>query len=172
MSEAARTFAYDALPYEPVIPTMLADLVSAHGHNDFVVSLTGTGTVERITYAQADERSAEMAARLLGAGVAKGVRVGILAPNGPDFAVAFLAVTRIGAVAVPINTFFQPQELWWLLRDADVHTLLSVDTLIGKDILARISEAAGPPGSTAKPTFSCLPFSATARSITHAVPAP
>jgi acyl-CoA synthetase (AMP-forming)/AMP-acid ligase II len=143
MNDAARTFTYDALPYEPVVPAMLANLVSTHGHNDFVVSSVGDGTVERITYADAGERSANMAARLVAAGVTKGARVGILAPNGPDFAVAFLAVTRIGAVAVPINTFFQPQELWWLLRDADVHTLLSVDTLLGKDMLARITEAAG-----------------------------
>jgi acyl-CoA synthetase (AMP-forming)/AMP-acid ligase II len=145
MNDAARTFTYDAVPYEPVIPAMLANLVAAHGHNDFVVSSLGDGTVERITYADADERSAEMAGRLVAAGVTKGVRVAILAPNGPDFVIAFLAVTRVGAVAVPINTFFQPQELWWLLRDADVHTFLLVDTLLGKDMLARITEAAGCP---------------------------
>jgi acyl-CoA synthetase (AMP-forming)/AMP-acid ligase II len=143
VSGAARTFTYDTLPYRPVIPAMLANLVAAHEHNDFIVSSAGNGTVGRITYAQANERSDNMARRLLAAGVTKGSRVGILAPNGPDFAVAFLAATRIGAVAVPINTFFQPQELWWLLRDADVHTLLSVDTLLGKDMLARIGEAAG-----------------------------
>ena len=34
---------------------------------------------------------------------------------------------RIGAVAVPINTFFQASELGWLLRHADIHTLLNQD---------------------------------------------
>lgn len=143
MGESARTFSYEPLPYAPVVPSMLADLVAAYGANDFVVSSAGGGTIERITYGQADARSGEMARRLLAAGVVKGVRVGILAPNGPDFAVAFLAATRIGAVAVPINTFFQPTELRWLLRDADIHTLLSVDSLLGKDMLARITEATG-----------------------------
>ncbi|BBZ71767.1 class I adenylate-forming enzyme family protein [Mycobacterium paraseoulense] len=150
MSEAPRTFAYEPMPYAPVVPAMLVDLVAAYGDNDFVISTAGGGTIERITYAQAAARSAEMARRLLAAGVIKGVRVGILAPNGPDFAVAFLAATRIGAVAVPINTFFQPPELSWLLRDADIHTLLSVDSLLGKDMLARVGNATGelpPPGA-------------------------
>ncbi len=143
MSRSIRTFSYEPLPYAPVVPAMLAGLVAAHGDNDFVVSSVGDGTVERITYAQADARSAEMARRLIAAGVTKGVRVGVIAPNGPDFVVAFLAATRIGAVAVPINTFLSPRELGWLLRDADIHTLLSVDSLLGKDMLARVGEAVG-----------------------------
>lgn len=149
MSEVARTFTYDPLPYAPVVPSMLADLAAAYGDNDFVVASVGGGSTERITYAQADSRSAELARRLLAAGITKGVRVGIIAPNGPDFAVAFLAVTRIGAVAVPVNTFFQPPELRWLLRDADIHTLLSVDSLLGKDMLARVAEATGHPSIAA-----------------------
>lgn len=140
---AARRYEYDPLPYQPVLPVMLANVVAAHGDHDFVVASDGTRNDERITYAQADERSADMARRLIAAGVTKATRVGILAPNGPDFVVAFLAATRIGAVAVPINTFFQPAELAWLLGDADIHTLLSVDTLLGKDSLARIREATG-----------------------------
>jgi acyl-CoA synthetase (AMP-forming)/AMP-acid ligase II len=138
-----RSFTYEPLPYPPVMPSMLAQLVAAHGDNDFIVSSVGDGTVERITYAEAAGRSAKMACRLLAAGVTKATRVGILAPNGPDFVVSFLAATRIGAVAVPINTFFQPPELRWLLRDADIHTVLAVDTLIGKDIRRRLADAIG-----------------------------
>ncbi|MDX1884161.1 class I adenylate-forming enzyme family protein [Mycolicibacterium sp. 120270] len=125
------------------MPAMLATVAADNGPSDFVVSSRDDGTVERITYAEAEIRSADMAARLLAAGVTKGMRVGILAPNGPDFATAFLAITRIGAVAVPINTFFQPAELHWVLRDADVHTLLAVEELLGKDVLGRIEAAAG-----------------------------
>lgn len=148
-----RTFTYDPLPYQPVMPKMLAEVVAAHKYNDFIVSSVGDGTDQRISYAQADTRSAEMARRLIAAGVTKGARVGILAPNGPDFAVAFLATTRIGAVAVPINTFFQPTELAWLLRDGDIHTLLSVDTMFGKDIHQRIVEAIGGPTSADGPLY-------------------
>ncbi|MGX9793023.1 class I adenylate-forming enzyme family protein [Mycobacterium sp. MMS18-G62] len=143
MTLAAMKFHYDSLPYEAAMPAMLATVAAAHGSSDFVVSMGADGTVDRITYAEAETRSADLAARLLAAGVTKGVRVGILAPNGPDFAAAFLAITRMGAVAVPINTFFQPAELHWVLRDADVQTLLAVDMLLGKDVLERIEAAAG-----------------------------
>lgn len=143
MGGRVRTFTYEPLPYEPVMPAMLADLVAAHTDNDFIVSSVGDGTDERITYGEAGIWSAEMARRFIAAGVSKGTRVGILAANGPDFAVAFLAVTRIGAVAVPINTFFQPAELAWVLRDADIHTVVSVETLLGKDIRVRLADAVG-----------------------------
>lgn len=141
--QTSPVFRYDPLPYDAVLPAMLAAVTGAHGANDLVVTATGSGDVERITYAEAEKRSADMAARLLAAGVTKGVRVGILAPNGADFVIAFLAVTRIGAVAVPINTFFQPTELHWVLRDADIHTLLAVESLLGHDVLDRIEQAAG-----------------------------
>lgn len=139
----APAFRYDPLPYDAVLPAMLAAVADAHGPHDLVVTATGDGGVERLGYAQAHDRSADMAARLLAAGVTKGARVGILAPNGADFVTAFLAVTRIGAVAVPINTFFQDAELHWVLRDADVHTLLAVETLLGRDLLDRIETATG-----------------------------
>lgn len=136
-------FRYEPLPYDAVLPAMLSAVVGAHGSNDLVVTATADGAVERITYAEAQTRSADMAARLLASGVTKGVRVGVLAPNGADFVTAFLAITRIGAVAVPINTFFQAAELHWVLRDADIHTLLAVETLLGRDVLDRIETATG-----------------------------
>ena len=140
---SARTFHYETLPYEPVMPAVLAAVTASHAQSDLVVAGLPDGACERITYGQADCDSATMAARLLAAGVTKGVRVGILAPNGPDFVVAFLAVTRIGAVAVPLNTFLGPAELAWVLRDADVHTVLSVESILGNDMLARLAAAAG-----------------------------
>jgi acyl-CoA synthetase (AMP-forming)/AMP-acid ligase II len=137
----ARRFAYGHLPYRPTIPEMWCAVVTAHRSRDFIVSARADGTVERITYGEADARSRELARALLDLGVVKGARVGILAPNGPDFAIAFLAATRIGAVAVPVNTFFQPPELAWVLRHADVHTLLTVPSLLGKDTLERLEAA-------------------------------
>lgn len=137
-----RTFEYPPLPYQPTIPVVLASVAAEHGDHDLVVTCREDGSVDRISYAQADSESATMAARLVSLGVTKGVRVGILAPNGPDFVTAFLAVTRIGAVAVPLNTFLQPAELAWVLRDADIHTVLSTETILGKSMLDRIRAAA------------------------------
>jgi acyl-CoA synthetase (AMP-forming)/AMP-acid ligase II len=136
-----RAFTYPPLPYDPTVPAMWRSVVAALGDHEFVVTTRGDGTTARITYEEADARSADLARRLLAAGVVKGTRVGLLAPNGPDFAVGVLAATRIGAVIVPINTLFQPRELAWVLRDSDVHTLLTVPAILGKDCLDRIEAA-------------------------------
>ena len=116
-------------------------VVAAHAEHEFVVATRSDGTTERITYGEADVRADALARRLLAAGVGKGTRVGMLAPNGPEFAVGVIATTRIGAVIVPINTLFQPRELAWVLRNSDVHTLLTVPEILGKDCLDRIVNA-------------------------------
>jgi acyl-CoA synthetase (AMP-forming)/AMP-acid ligase II len=141
MTTPTRRFEYGNLSYRPTLPEMWRTVVAAHRGRDLIVSARVDGTVERLTYGEADARSRELARSLLDLGVVKGIRVGILAPNGPDFAVAFLAATRLGAVAVPINTFFQPPELTWVLRHADIHTLLTVPSLLGKDTLERLEAA-------------------------------
>ena len=43
----------------------------------------------------------------------------------PFKVLAWLAATRIGAVVVPLNTFFKARELGWMLRHADVAVLLT-----------------------------------------------
>ncbi len=110
------------------------------GDSDAVAATSDHSSLQRISYRQVDVESAAMAARLVAAGVGKGVRVAVLAPNGPLFLVALLAVTRIGAVAVPINTFCMPTELQWILRDADVHTLLACESVGGVDIHSRLRD--------------------------------
>lgn len=88
---------------------------------------------ERLTYGEAERRSGELARRLLAAGLGAGSRVALLYPNTPDFVVAWLAVSRIGAVAVPLSTFSTGPELVGLLRNADVTLLLATPTFRGHD---------------------------------------
>jgi acyl-CoA synthetase (AMP-forming)/AMP-acid ligase II len=122
--------------FEPTIPVLLRAAVERHGDRTLIVQ----GDV-RMTYRDADERSARLACGLLASGIGKGTRVGLLMPNGPDWIVACLAVTRIGGLLVPINTFYQPRELGWVLRHADVHTLLAVARFRNHDYLARLEAA-------------------------------
>jgi acyl-CoA synthetase (AMP-forming)/AMP-acid ligase II len=104
---------------------------------------------DRLTYAQAEARSAELAKGLLASGVGKGTRVGLLAPNGPDWIVGWLGASRIGAVVVLLNTYSKARELGWVLRHADVQVLLTVDGHLGHDYLERLEQAA--PGLAGQP---------------------
>lgn len=100
---------------------------------------------ERLSYAEADERSAVLAARLTTLGVGKGSHVGILYPNGAQWVVAMLAAARIGAVVVPFSTFSTAVELRRQLRDSDVGVLLATRAFRTHDYVRALGEAVGVP---------------------------
>src|SRR5262245_11044115 len=95
----------------------------------------------RLTYAQAEAESAEFALSLLASGIGKGTRVGLLFPNCPEWAIAFFGLARVGAMVVPISTFYQARELGWVLRHADVQWLLCCERMLRSDFLARLESA-------------------------------
>jgi acyl-CoA synthetase (AMP-forming)/AMP-acid ligase II len=121
----------------PTVPIFIRSLAKKHGDHELIVL-----DDRRISYREAESESARLARGLLARGVAKGTRVGVLMPNGPDWLVAWLAVARLGAVLVPLNTFFQTREMHWILRHADVHTLLMLPSLLGHDYCERLEAAA------------------------------
>jgi acyl-CoA synthetase (AMP-forming)/AMP-acid ligase II len=94
----------------------------------------------RLTYRDAERESAALALGLLRAGAGKGTRVGLLAPNGPDWVVGWLAATRIGAVTSLLNTYHRARELSRVLRHGDTQILLTADRHLDHDYLARLEE--------------------------------
>jgi acyl-CoA synthetase (AMP-forming)/AMP-acid ligase II len=97
----------------------------------------------RLSYCDAESRSRRIASALLEAGVGRGSRVSMLFGNGPDFAVCFLAVTRIGAVAMPISTLCTAHEIRGMLKGADAEYLIAVPDYRGKDLSQVVAEAIG-----------------------------
>lgn len=120
-------------PYEPTVPVFLRTRTEAHGDRPLI--LLGD---ERIRYADAERRSARLAKGLLASGIGKGARVAVLFPNGPAWVVAWLALARIGAIVVPLNTFYKPRELGYVLRHSDVQALLCVPRFLNNDYLERL----------------------------------
>jgi acyl-CoA synthetase (AMP-forming)/AMP-acid ligase II len=100
---------------------------------------------ERISYAEADHRSAELARGLIAHGAGKGTHVGLLYPNGSEFVVGMLAAARIGAVVIPFSTFVTARELREQLVDSDVEILLSAASFRSHDYVERIAEALAHP---------------------------
>ncbi|GLE53485.1 class I adenylate-forming enzyme family protein [Mycobacterium montefiorense] len=95
---------------------------------------------ERISYTEADVRSAELARGLIALGAGKGTHVGLLYPNGTEFVVAMLAAARIGAVVIPFSTFATAAEMREQLVDSDVEILLATLTFRSHDYVQRLSE--------------------------------
>lgn len=95
---------------------------------------------DRLSYLDAERRSAELARSIIALGAGKGTHVGLLHPNGSDFVVGMLAATRIGAVAVPFTTFATAAELRDQLVHSDVAILLAAKSYRGNDFEKRIAE--------------------------------
>ena len=74
-------------------------------------------------------------------GVGKGTRVGLFFPNGVDWIVWWLAVSRIGALAVPLSTMYKPAELAKVLRLADVGLLVAPSKVLDIDVAERFEAA-------------------------------
>jgi acyl-CoA synthetase (AMP-forming)/AMP-acid ligase II len=100
---------------------------------------------DRISYAEADRRSAELARGLIALGGGKGTHVGLLYPNGTEFVVGMLAAARIGAVVVPFSTFVTARELREQLVDSDVAILLSAAFFRSHDYAERLAEVLAVP---------------------------
>jgi acyl-CoA synthetase (AMP-forming)/AMP-acid ligase II len=98
---------------------------------------------ERLSYAEAERRSAILARGLISLGAGKGTHVGLLYPNGTEFVVAMLAAARIGAVTVPFTTFSTARELGEQLAAADVAVLLATPAFRSHDYARRCRDVLG-----------------------------
>lgn len=97
-----------------------------HGDKPMVID-----TQSRVTYAELDETTRALAAAFIEAGVGKGTRVGLIMPNCVQWVQIAVALTRIGAVLVPLSTLLQPPELVAQLRVASVQLLITVEEFRG-----------------------------------------
>ncbi|MCL2045206.1 MAG: AMP-binding protein [Oscillospiraceae bacterium] len=79
------------------------------------------------TYAEFRDDVDAFARSLIALGVKPGDKVAIWATNVPQWFVSFWASVKIGAVLVTMNTAYKVREAEYLLRQADVHTLIMID---------------------------------------------
>lgn len=76
-----------------------------------------SGQVESLTYAELRQRSESVGRWLAESGLSAGVRCAIMAANGPLWVTAYLGAMSAGAVAVPLDTAFNHQQVNKLLWD-------------------------------------------------------
>ena len=98
---------------------------------------------ERITYRQLDTSTKELAAILVDAGIGTGTRVSLLMPNSTRWVQLSLALTRIGAVLVPLSTLLKARELHAQLATARVEVLITVSEFRGHRYLDAQAEWLG-----------------------------
>ncbi|MBU8545089.1 MULTISPECIES: acyl-CoA synthetase [Roseomonadaceae] len=89
-----------------------------------LLHLRGDG-VEHISFDELHRRCCRLANAFLAHGIARGDRIGVLLPQGPEAAVAHLAAYRIGAIAVPLFLLFGEAALEFRLRDCGATALVT-----------------------------------------------
>jgi len=114
----------------PTLPALLGHNAAHRGDRAAITTWDAS-----ITHAQLDAESRALAGRLVAAGVSKSAPVGLLAPNGIEWAVTAMAVLRVGAVLVPLSTLLRAPELEAQLRVADVTHLIVARAFKGRALL-------------------------------------
>jgi fatty-acyl-CoA synthase len=94
----------------------------------------------RWTYDQLETDVNTVARGLLARGVTKGDRVGIWAPNVPEWVLVQYATARIGAVLVNINPAYRTHELAYVLKQAGVRLLVSAESFKTSDYRAMVGD--------------------------------
>ncbi|MFC8044037.1 class I adenylate-forming enzyme family protein [Nocardia sp. NPDC057353] len=122
------------------IDAVLTAAAAAHPDREAVID-----PERRLTYGELDTATAELAAGLVAAGISTGTRVGLLAPNNTGWVRTALALTRIGAVLVPLSTLLTPPELLAQLRTASVQVLITAEEFRGHRYLDDLRAALDSP---------------------------
>ncbi|MCU1684455.1 MAG: fatty-acyl-CoA synthase [Amycolatopsis sp.] len=98
-------------------------------------------TGRRWTYAELAAEIDALALGLLELGVVKGDRVGIWAPNLPEWTLTQYATAKIGAILVNINPAYRTHELEFVLNQAGVRLLVAAEKFKTSDYAGMIEQA-------------------------------
>src|SRR5262245_148876 len=79
----------------------------------------------RLSYRDLDLTSNQMAHFLQNANVQLGDKVGILLPKTAELYISLLAILKLGAAYVPLDPEYPPERIEYILKDAQVKTVIS-----------------------------------------------
>ena len=85
----------------------------------------------RLTYRQYNEEVNRLAKGLLALGIEKGEHVAVWATNVPEWVMIEIALAKIGAVLVTVNTNCRMSEIEYVLRQGDITTLFMIEEFRG-----------------------------------------
>ena len=116
----------------------LRRVAASHPDREAVVDVP---TGRRWTYARLDADTDALARGLIAAGIEAGDRVGIWAPNCPEWVLLQYATAKAGIVLVNINPAYRSSELGYALGQAGVRLLVSAESFKTSNYRAMAEEA-------------------------------
>ena len=96
------------------------DFALMHGDKEFLVF-----EEERFTFVEAFKIAAKFGNALINTGIKKGDKVSICMQNNPEFMFAYMGIVGIGAVCVPLNSWWVPNEVIYGIEHSQSKLLLA-----------------------------------------------
>jgi len=113
-------------PQPQTLPALFEHAVARYGARE---ALIADGV--RFTFAELDQARRASARAFLAAGLRKGDRVAIWAPNIPEYVVIAAGLQSVGGVLVPINTRYKRDETVDILHRSRARWLFTVNEFLG-----------------------------------------
>ena len=108
------------------------------------IALVCGATGRSFSYRQLADAIPRVAAGLHARGIRKGQVVGIVSPNIPEFALAFLAVASLGAICSTVNPIATAEEIGAQFADSEALMIITVPQLLEKcQTAARLAATVG-----------------------------
>ncbi len=133
---------------------LFARVATQHAARPAVFVQSAASAVETTSYGELHRLAERAAAGLARLGVAAGDRCAILAGNHARWCAAYLGTLRLGAVAVPLDTAYQPAQVAALLRDSGARILFTSARYLP---VARQAVPAGTQLVLLEPDFAVVP---------------
>jgi fatty-acyl-CoA synthase len=111
--------------------------VAANPDGDALVDIASG---RRWTYAQLNDDVDVVARGLMALGIDRGERVGIWAPNCPEWTIVQYATAKTGAILVNINPAYRTHELAYVLKQSGIRTLISATSFKTSDYVSMVDE--------------------------------
>ena len=132
----------DAGPTDiPILEETIGDnferTVAANPNGDALVDMASG---RRWTYTELNDEIDVVARGLMALGIERGERVGMWAPNCPEWTIVQYATAKIGAILVNINPAYRTHELAYVLEQSGVRTLVSATAFKTSDYVAMVGE--------------------------------
>ncbi len=124
--------------------------VAAFGGREALVDVP---TGRRWTYTELNAAVDALAGGLLDAGIQPRDRVGIWAPNCPEWVLLQYASAKIGAILVNINPAYRSHELAYALRQSGITMLVAAERFKTSDYRAMVDEVRGDIGTLAQVVY-------------------
>lgn len=109
------------------LPRLLQEQAVLHG-----AKTLWKNSERSVTYAEADLLTNRLANWFLAQGIKPGDRIAIQIPNSPEFLIAYFAAGKAGAIAMPVSPLLHPEEVAYVLSDAEAVALVSYSPLLDK----------------------------------------